>query len=213
MDKIFRNCFFILAGILAFTLVGCAGHKAAKTGFLKDYSKMEAHPDVDGRFRYINPGIDASKYSKFIVDPVAINLSKEGKEEGIDPEDLQRLAKYFHQKITEELQKGYQVVQNSGAGVARVRTSISEVDKTNPALNIHPGTKITGAGLGGAGAEMEVVDSVSGQTIAAAIDNQKGSRLSIGAGLTWFGNAEEVMENWAEDLKKWIDEVHGKPAK
>jgi len=213
MDKIFRNGFFILAGILTITLVGCAGHKAAKTGFLKDYSKMTAHPDVDGRFRYINPNIDASKYSKFIVDPVAINLSKEGKEEVTDPEDLQGLAKHFHQKITEELQKGYQVVQSSGAGVARVRTSISEVDKTHPALNIHPASKLTGAGLGGAGAEMELVDSVSGQTIAAAIDNQKGSRLSIGAGLTWFGNAEEVMENWAEDLKKWVDEVHGKPAK
>jgi Protein of unknown function (DUF3313) len=212
MDKIFRNCFFILAGILAFTLVGCAGHEAARTGFLKDYSKLEAHPDVDGRFRYINPSVDASKYSKFIVDPVAINLSKEGKEEVTDPEDLQGLAKHFHQKITEELQKGYQVVQSSGPGVARVRTSISEVEKTNPALNIHPGTKITGAGLGGAGAEMELVDSVSGQTIAAAIDNQKGSRLSIGAGLTWLGNAEEVMENWAEDLKKWVDETHGKPA-
>jgi Protein of unknown function (DUF3313) len=212
MDKIFRNCFFIFAGILAFTLVGCAGHEAARTGFLKDYSKLEAHPDVDGRFRYINPSVDASKYSKFIVDPVAINLSKEGKEEVTDPEDLQGLAKHFHQKITEELQKGYQVVQSSGPGVARVRTSISEVEKTNPALNIHPGTKITGAGLGGAGAEMELVDSVSGQTIAAAIDNQKGSRLSIGAGLTWLGNAEEVMENWAEDLKKWVDETHGKPA-
>jgi len=97
--------------------------------------------------------------------------------------------------------------------VARVRTSISDVDKTLPYLNIHPGTKLTGAGLGGAGAEMEVVESVSGQTIAAAIDNQKGSRLSIGAGLTWYGHAEQVMEKWAKDLKKWIDEVHGKPTK
>jgi len=66
MDKIFRNCFFILAGILTFTLVSCA-HQTAKTGFLKDYSKLEAHPDIDGRFRYINSNIDASKYSKFIV--------------------------------------------------------------------------------------------------------------------------------------------------
>ncbi len=213
MDKTFRNCFFILAGILAFTLVGCGGHQAAKTGFLKDYSKMEAHPDIDGRFRYIDPSIDASKYSKFIVDPVAINLSEKGKEKKTDPKELKRLAKYFHQKITEELQKGYQVVQSSGAGVARIRTSISEVDKTLPYLNVHPGTKLTGAGLGGAGAEMEVVDSVNGRTIAAAIDNQKGSRLSIGAGLTWYGHAEQVMENWAKDVKKWVDKVHGKPTK
>ncbi len=212
MDKIFRNCFFILAGILTFTLVSCA-HQAAKTGFLNDYSKLEAHPDIDGRFRYSNPNIDASKYSKFIVDPVAINLSKEGKEDNIDPKELKRLARFFRKKIKEELQKGYQVVQSSGTGVARIRTSISEVEKTLPYLNIHPGTKIMGGGLGGAGAELELVDSVNGQIIAAVIDNQKGSRLSIGAGLTWYGHAEEVMENWAEDLKEWVDKVHGKPAK
>ncbi len=126
---------------------------------------------------------------------------------------MKRLAKYFHKKITEELQKGYQVVQSSPAGVERIRTSISEVDKTLPYLNVHPGTKLMGGGLGGAGAEMEVVDSVNGQTIAAAIDNQKGSRLSIGAGLSWYGHAEQVMENWAKDVKKWVDEVHGKPTK
>jgi len=212
MDKIFRNYFFIVVGILTFTLLGCGGaHQAAKTGFLKDYSKLEAHPDIDGRFRYANSNIDASKYSKFIVDPVAINLSKEGKEMDIDRKELQRLARYFRKKIKEELQKGYQVVQSSGTGVARVRTSISEVEKTNPFLNVHPGTKLMGGGLGGAGAEMEMVDSVSGQTIAAAIDNQTGSRLSVGAGLTWYGHAEEVMENWAKDLKKWVDKVHGKP--
>jgi len=68
-----------------------------------------------------------------------------------------------------------------------------------------------GGGLGGAGAEMELVDSVSGKILGAAIDNQKGSRLSIGAGLTWYGHAEEVMENWAKDLKKFVDKAHGKP--
>ncbi len=52
-----------------------------------------------------------------------------------------------------------------------------------------------GGGLGGAEAEMELVDSQSGQRIAAAIDNQKGSRMSIGAGLKLYGHAEEVMEN------------------
>jgi len=43
----------------------------------------------------------------------------------------------------------------------------------------------------------------------AAIDNQKGSRLSIGAGLTLYGHGEEVMGNWAKDLKKWVDQTHG----
>ena len=101
-------------------------------------------------------------------------------------------------------------MQSAGPDVARIRTSISDVEKTLPYLNIHPGTKMMGGGLGGAGAEMELVDSQTGQRIAAAIDNQKGSRLSVGAGLTWYGHAEEIMANWAIDLKKWVDQTHGK---
>ncbi len=204
----------ILLGIFALTQFGCGGaHEAARTGFLKDYSQLAPHPEVEGRFRYINPNIDASKYNKFIVDPVAINLSKEGKEENIDAEDMKKLAKYFRKQIAVELNKGYQIVRRPGPNVIRIRTSISEVDKTNPFLNIHPGTKLMGGGLGGAGAEMELVDSLTGQRIAAGVDNQKGSRLSMGAGLTWYGHAKEVMENWAKDLKKMIDKIHGKTSK
>ena len=51
---------------------------------------------------------------------------------------------------------------------------------------------------------MQKINDETGQSIAAAIDNQKGSRMSIGAGLTWYGHAEEVMENWAKDMKKWV---------
>jgi hypothetical protein len=214
MTKLSRNTIFalFLTGLFALTMFGCAT-PAAKTGFLLDYSKLEPHPDIDGRFRYINSDIDASKYNKFIVDPVAVNLSEKGREKNIDPMDMAKIAKHFRKKIEEELGKSYQIVRSSGPDVMRVRTSISEVSKTKPYLNVHPGTKMTGAGLGGAGAEMELVDSQTGQRIAAAIDNQKGSRLDIVGGLKWYGNAEAVMANWAKDLKKWVDKVHGKPTK
>ena len=126
---------------------------------------------------------------------------------------MKKLAKYFRKQIAVELKKDYRILRNPGPDVIRIRTSISEVDKTIPLLNIHPGTKLMGGGLGGAGAEMELVDSLTGQTIGAAIDNQKGSRLSIGAGLTSFGHAKQVMENWAKDLKKMVDKTHGKTSK
>ena len=105
--------------------------------------------------------------SKFIVDPVAINLSKEGKEraEKYNPEDLNKLAKYFRKQIETELKKDYQLVGNPGAGVMRIRTSISDVERTLPYLNIHPGTKMMGGGLGGAGAEMELLDSANGNIL------------------------------------------------
>ena len=210
MNRIIKNAMTcLLVGLMPVVISGCAA-PAAQTGFLKDYSKLQPHPDVDGRHRYINPKMNAGDYSKFIVDPVVLSLSKTGKEREVDQEDLNEQVTFFHQKIVEELEKDYQVVSSPGKGVARIRVAITDVEKTNPLLNIHPGTKLTGAGLGGAGMEAELVDSVTNETIGAAIDNQKGSRLSITAGLQWFGHAQAVMENWAADLKKFIDTAHGK---
>ena len=203
---------WLLVGLAPVLISGCAT-PAAKTGFLKDYSKLEPDPDIDGRHRYINPNMNAGEYSKFIVDPVVLSLSETGKERDIDQEDLNEQVTFFHKTIVEELEKDYRVVSSPGKGVARVRVAITDVEKTNPLLNIHPGTKLTGAGLGGAGMEAELVDSVTSQTIAAAIDNQEGSRMSLLAGVQWFGHAQAVMENWADDLKKFIDQAHGKTSK
>ncbi len=200
----------LFIGLVPLWISGCGTTETARTGFLKDYSKLKAHPDSDGRFRYINPKMNVGDYSKFIVDPVVLQLSKEGKEEEIDQEDLNEQVTFFHGKILEELGKDYQIVNKPGKGVARIRVAITHIDKTNPALNIHPGTKLTGAGLGGAGMEGEMVDSVTGETIGSVIDFQMGSRLSLVAGLTWFGHAQAVMEDWAEDIRKFIDKAHGK---
>ena len=201
----------LFIGLVPLWISGCGTTpETARTGFLKDYSKLTPHPEEEGRFRYLNPKMNVGDYSKFMVDPVVLQLSKEGKEAEIDQEDLNEQVTFFHGKILEELGKDYQIVNKPGKGVARIRVAITHIDKTNPALNIHPGTKLTGAGLGGAGMEGELVDSVTGETIGSVIDFQMGSRLSLTAGLTWFGHAQAVMENWAEDLRKFIDKAHGK---
>lgn len=206
--KIVLACLVI--SLMPVWLFGCAP-QAAKTGFLKDYSKLTQHPDIEERFIYINPSMNVGEYSKFLVDPVAVNLSEEGKARETDPETLKELAQYFHEQIVEQLKEGgYQVINSAGPGVARARTSISDIKRAIVALNIHPSTKLSGAGLGQAGMEFELVDSASGKTIAAAIDHQKGSRLDIVGGMTWYGNAKSIMEDWAEDLKKFIDRGHGK---
>jgi len=200
----------LLIGLVSILLSSCAAGPPAKTGFLDDYSRLKPVPDVENRFRYINPSINPGDYSKFIVEPVAVNLSAKTRKLNIDEQTLDELAKHFHTKIIEELKKGYQVVQSAGPGVARVRAAITDIEKTNPLLNIHPGMKLMGGGLGGAGMEGEVVDSVSNVTIAAVINNQKGSRLGLTSGLTRFGHAKELMEEWAKNLKEWLDKNHGK---
>ncbi len=84
--KIVMAC--LLVSLMPVLIAGCAGPETARTGFLKDYSKLKPHPEVEGRFRYTNPKMNVGDYSKFIVDPILLSLSKEVKEEEIDQEDL-----------------------------------------------------------------------------------------------------------------------------
>ena len=76
-------------------------------------------------------------------------------------------------------------------------------------LNILPAAKVSGAGLGEAAMEAEIVDSQTGAQLRALVEMQSGSRLSL-AGVTKWGDAKAVMHEWAKELRKRIDETHGK---
>ncbi len=92
-----------------------------------------------------------------------------------------------------------------------MKTAITEVVPAKIVLNIHPGTILTGVGLGGASAEAEFVDSQSGKVVAAGIDSQKGER-GFG-GMTKYGNAKNVAERWAKRIAIRLDKAHGKTRK
>ncbi len=77
-------------------------------------------------------------------------------------------------------------------------------------LNVLPATRIIGPGLGGAGLEAELLDSQSGQQIAAIIDRRKGARVGGGSGMTKLDLARGVIRRWAEGLVTTLDLAHGR---
>jgi len=125
------------------------------------------------------------------------------------------LLAYFDNAILTELSKdnhngaGYEIVDSPGEGVARIRVGVNSVEESVAALNIVIYTKITGAGLGGAAAEGEIVDSLTGEQLTAAVRWGSGSRI-LHAGLTHTGDAKIAMHRWAKDLRHWIDFTHGR---
>jgi hypothetical protein len=193
---------------VALALAGCAGGKAGQTGFLKDYSQLKPDPGVDGALRYVNPKVFT--YRQFIVDRVAVYFAPNAKGTGIDPEKLTVLTKYFRDGLTKALAKNYKVVKRKGRGVARIRLAITDVEETDPLLNIHPAMKLTGAGLGGASMEGELVDSMSGQRLGAIVETRSGSRLSMGAGLNRLGHAKQVIDYWIKRFVGNLDKAQGK---
>ena len=150
-------------------------------------------------------------YSKFIIEPVAMLYRQPEEKRKFADEELEDLQAHFATKVREALieDDGYQVVEVAGPGTARLRIGITDVDDTIGALNVTIYTKITGAGLGGAAMEGEVVDSVTGEQIGAVIRWGSGSRL-LRAGFTHTGDAKILMNGWAKDLRERVDEEHGR---
>ncbi len=194
--------------ILSVMVAGCVPVKdPGRTGFLSDYSKLE---EIDDNHLVYDSG-NLGDYSKFIIEPVALVYRQAKEKQVFTDEELQDLQTHFATKVREALTEddGYQVVEANAPGTARLHIGITDVDDTIGVLNLSIYTKITGAGLGGAAMEGEMVDSVTSVQIAAVIRWDSGSRIGR-AGFTHTGDAKRVINRWAKDLRERIDEAHGR---
>jgi len=182
-----------------------------RAGFLSTYENL----DVVGKDRLFYPGSRVGEYSKFIIDPTILLFTPDPDDPRFTAQELADLLEYFDNAIIEQLSKdnhngpGYEMVEEPGDGVARIRIGINDVEETVGELNVLIYTKITGAGLGGAAAEGEMVDSLSGEQVAAAVRWGSGSRI-LRAGFTHTGDAKIAIHHWARDLRHWIDFAHGR---
>lgn len=199
-----------LAVVLLATLglSACAGiARPEQTGFISDYSKLE---QVDNNTLLYSAG-KFEQYSSFIVDPVELLIDPAEKELPFSAEELAELQTYLSDRLIRALSEddGYPIVTQASPGTARIRFGITDVKETIGLLNIALVTKITGAGIGGASVEAEIVDSVTGEQLAAAVRWGGGSRI-LRAGITRMGDAKLAMNRWAKAIRKMIDEAHEK---
>jgi hypothetical protein len=195
----------VVVVMIAFVLMaaGCA-KELKKTGFLSDYSRLE--PD-DGSLKYIDMKRLGS-YERFIIEPVVVQLYGTPQGARPDPEIRRELANYMHNAIINSIRDSYFIVSQPGPGIARLRVALTDIDKSTPAMNVLPQTKMTGLGIGGASMEAELLDSQTGEQIGVVIQSQKGKRVSM-SGLKKWGDAKAVMDDWAERFRKRLDEAHG----
>lgn len=190
------GCLIALLGAMP---VGCASNPPPPTGFLGDYSKLQKVEH--GKMRYISP--DLRNYNTYMVDPVEIRASREH----IKPEQRAEVARYFHDALVKVLRTGgYKIENQAGVGVARLRVAITDVQDAKWYLNVHPATKVTGAGRAGASMEAEVVDSISGAQLAAAIRSGKGKQFELNPFST-IDDVKSVIDQWANDAGDRLREL------
>jgi hypothetical protein len=195
------------------------------SGFLDDYSGLYPDPKNGDLLLYEKDKTALKPYHKFLLEPVTVFLLPEAEDRGIDPDDLDRLARYFADAATDELMgSGYEVVTEPGPGVLYMRLAITNVEPTggkkNAALKagataasmaVAPGASLAVPRLsvGKVEIEGEMLDSLSGERIAAFVTSKGGRRWFSGlnAYKKW-GDIEAALRSWAKDFRKRLDQAN-----
>jgi len=195
------HCVLLGIGLLvaAMQCMGCATKPPGPTGFLSDYSRLKKVDD--SAMRYISP--DLRGYNKFMIDPVEMHV----KANVLKPEQRAEVANYMRDAIHKQLEsRNYTIVTAPGVGVARLRIALTGVQDAKWYLNIHPASKVTGAGRAQASMEAEVVDSVTGEQLAAAIRAGKGKEFTLNPFST-IDDVKSTIDQWAKSAGERLDEL------
>lgn len=195
--------------VVAALLGGCAA-KPNQTGFLSNYANLEPVQGQENFLRYIAPNNEIGNYSAVIVDPITVHFYDKSEAKDVKPADIKHLEQYFYEQLRKDLLAAdFNVVTDPGPKIVRLRIAITNLKAGTPALNVIPQTKLTGIGLGQTAAEAELVDSVTGRQLVAAIKSDTGSRFSL-SGLTRWGDVEAVMKDWSKQLVARLSEARAK---
>ena len=84
-----------------------------------------------------------------------------------------------------------------------MRIALTDLKKSD-AVSLLPQASLTGVGIGGAAMEAEIVDSMTGEQIAAVVQTQKGSKIPFASMGEWTA-AKKVMDDWAERLQGHLE--------
>ena len=161
--------------------------------------------------RYLNPNARWTGYKKVIIAPVSFWGGDDTK---VSKADQLALTNFFTKALNDALSQKFQVVDQPGPGVLEVQVAIDDIGKAVPVLRtvsmLIPQARAlatlkyaatgTYAFVGSAQAEGKVVDSVSGEVLAAGVDKRVGGG-SIKTAAQWqLGDAENAMTAWSKQL-------------
>lgn len=217
----------VLAAALVIALGGCAVTEqespdridvGAGSGFLKDYSQLQPGKKGQALLVYFNPSADWSRYNKILIEPVTVGL---GPSHALSEQDQQMLSSYYYHALETSLSKNFTLATQPGPDVMTVRAALTDATTATPVLRtisvVIPQARLlsavknmaTGsyAFVGSAQSEGEVLDSVTGARLAAAVDRRSGGTSVKNADVWQWGDAEKAMDYWAQRTDQRLVEL------
>jgi hypothetical protein len=213
------NRFVAVVTLLAFALtaLACAGTRGRRSapeesGFLRDYSQLTKDKDTPAKLSYIDRDADWSSFDAIWIESVSIWANSETSK--LKPEENEMLVAFFYNALHEELSKNFRIADGPGPGVLQFRAALTETKGANVPLKavttIVPQLKLasTLVGTGGdivttvgqATLEAEVLDSMTKERLAAAVDQQAGKKWFTQ--LKTWSDVKSACQHWAKALRE-----------
>jgi hypothetical protein len=225
ISKVISLRHWMLATLLAVSLLDLAGCAAVRgrrgavepSGFLGDYSQLQEREGYEAQEVYVNPGAVWHTYRAVEIDSVTLWTSDETSK--LSAQDGQMLTDLFYKALHEELGKRFPIAEHAGPEVIRIRAALTQAKGAKVAMRtvstlvpqaLLIGTAVglaadTANTVGTATAEMEAVDSITGERLAAAIDEVAGTkRVFTTRTFTKWGDVEAACHIWAERLALFL---------
>lgn len=186
-----------------------------------DAPKLAPGPEGGAALAYINPSAQWSKYTKIQLMPVEFWAGPDSK---VSEADQQMLTAYFYNKLKEDLGKSYPLVDQPGPDVLTLRVALMDATTSVPGLRsvsvLVPQARVLNglqslatssyAFVGSAQAEMKATDSTTGDMLAGAVDQRAGGMGIAGAASFQWGDAQNVMDYWAQKITSRLMQLQGK---
>jgi hypothetical protein len=189
------------------------------SGFLSDYKNLKPNPNFEKTLSYVrgDTAKNLHKYVAILIEPVEIYVATDVDPAKIPDRGREAIAAYFQNALTNAVWDAYPVVEKPGPLVMRLRSALIGVDvgAENPAGGqpANPEELQRAVNIGKVGLEMELVDSETGEQIAAAVDRQNlGEGADVGSATfsreEKFRAARQAFDAWAARLRDFLDSAH-----
>jgi Protein of unknown function (DUF3313) len=190
------------------------------SGFLKDYSALKHNPALDGdELTYVST--DAKKnlrsYFAIVIDPIQVYVATDADASKVDDASRKALTNYFQHALAKSVSDAFPITETAGPLTLRLRVALVGVDVGGQvaAGDVPADSKPLQRALniGKVGVEMELLDSETGERIAAVVDRTNlGAGAEVGAEnfsrVEKFAAARDAFDEWASRLRAFLDSEH-----
>ena len=175
---------------------------------------------------YADPDIDWSLYTQVMLDPATVAFRRNWQRDQnryhafkVRAKDMEKikteLSQLFDEVFTKELGEsgGYTITDQAGDDVMRIKPAIVDLDVYAPDTLNSPGRSMQFTeSAGRMTLKLEIFDSVTGDLIATASDRREAPRrgyMQWTTSVTNRAEAQRMLQRWARDLVKRLDEARG----